>query len=473
MEHQVTLLNYMSNPMFLASFVLFFLLFIGGKLRNHPATRHLTVFDAKLLALVLISWSRFNKVTWVPPPNFSWIHNIIEILMPGLIFVNIVIIAEAISTRCAYRRGMRRYRKELKTKQKELAAQPLLDRRAEAPETRLVSAQVGAAQAYLAHLKMYWEIEYTRRLDATTALKRLSGQISSKSIRRACRALQQGKREEAQEVFAQVRDKNEQNVSLAAYHEGQLAEGMLRFAEALALYQTALRLDENNMEYLLIAGTMACRLGQFKQAQEWLEQRLALQQAEKTNIAQLADSRNTLADIYFQQGEYKRAESLQQQALIDTKKAVGEHHPAATKCLASLGAIHQKQKNYVEAEQLYRTALFAARMHLKRKNIFKCLYLASLADLYAEQEKYRKAERFYRKALAETRRATGKEHLYTVSCMRELATVYTAQKKYNKAAPLLQRSIDALGKIFPDGHPDIIRAQKNDGELQRKMATSL
>ena len=473
MEHQVNLVDYMSNPMFLASFGLFFLLFIGGKLRNHPATRHLTVFDAKLLALVLISWSRLNKVTWVPPPNFSWIHNIIEILMPGLIFVNIVIIAEVISIRCAYRRGMRRYRKELKIKQKELAAQPLLDRRAEAAETRLVSAQAEAVQAYLADLEAYWEIEYVRCLDATAALKRLSGQVPGKSIRRACRALQQGKREQTQEVFAQVRVKNEQNVSLAAYHEGQLAEGMIRFTEALTLYETALGLDKNNTKYLLIAGAMACRLGQFKQAQEWLEQRLTLQEAEKTNIAQLADTRNTLARVYFQQGEYKQAESLQQQAVVDTIKAVGEHHPAATRCLASLAAIHQKQKNYVEAEQLYRAALFTARMILKRKNLSKCIYLANLADLYAEQKKYRKAERFYRKALAETRRAAGKEHLYTVSCMRELAAVYTAQKKYNKAAPLLQRSIDALGKIFPDGHPDIIRAQKNYGELQCKMATSL
>ncbi|MCI5207562.1 MAG: hypothetical protein D3910_01940, partial [Candidatus Electrothrix sp. ATG2] len=62
MEQKTHLIEYMSDPMFLASFGLFFLLIIIGKLRNHPASRHLTLIDAKLLALVFISWSRIYKV---------------------------------------------------------------------------------------------------------------------------------------------------------------------------------------------------------------------------------------------------------------------------------------------------------------------------------------------------------------------------------------------------------------------------
>ncbi|MCI5125516.1 MAG: tetratricopeptide repeat protein, partial [Candidatus Electrothrix sp. AR5] len=400
MEQKTHLIEYMLDPMFQASFGLFFFLFIARKIRNHPSTRHLSLFDAKLLALVLISWTRVNKVIWVPPPNFSWIHNVIEILMPGLIFVNIVIITEGISAGRAYRKGMRRHTKEMKQKQQELAEQTLLETKAESQEIRLVSAQIKAVQAYLAEPEQHWEAEHFRRLDATTVLKKMSGQVPGKSIRRARKALQQGKREQAREVFAQIRKHGGEDAPQAAYHEGQLAEGMMHFDEALELYQAALDCDENNTEYLLFAGAMACRLNQFSQAQEWLEQRLAIQEAEKTYIGQLADTRNTLANIYLQQGEYQRAESLQQQALVDTKKAVGEHHPIATQCLANLATIHQKQKKYVEAEQLYRTALFTARMRIGSKNLAKGILLDELATLYAEQENYKKAERCSQKALA-------------------------------------------------------------------------
>ena len=41
-------------------------------------------------------------------------------------------------------------------------------------------------------------------------------------------------------------------------------------------------------------------------------------------------------------------------------------------------------------------------------------------------------------------------------------------KKYNKAAPpLLQRSIEALGKFFPNGHPEDNDQKKEQGNTER------
>ncbi|MCP5005598.1 MAG: tetratricopeptide repeat protein, partial [Planctomycetes bacterium] len=176
----------------------------------------------------------------------------------------------------------------------------------------------------LSNLQQSFEEETKRRKEAVTALEKLEGALPEAKIKEARKNLQSGGDAKiAEELFDEVDEEGAVLVALAAYQSGQLAEGRIDYAKAMKKYRRAVALENSNPDYLLAAGTMARTLGDYKEAQPWLEKLLQLRQKETTETVELALVQNELAGLYEDMGKYEEAEPLYKRSLGIYEKSLG------------------------------------------------------------------------------------------------------------------------------------------------------
>lgn len=67
----------------------------------------------------------------------------------------------------------------------------------------------------------------------------------------------------------------------------------------------------------------------------------------------VAASLNSLAKLYYTQGDYTKAELLYERSLAITENALGPDHPRVAIILNNLAELYQTQGDYAKAEPLY------------------------------------------------------------------------------------------------------------------------
>lgn len=165
---------------------------------------------------------------------------------------------------------MQQYEERLKKVEQQLLAKQASGTVTDEQERRLLEAQLKGVQEKLANLQQSYK-EKTQLLQETYAeLKQFKGRLPEARLAKAEENILKGDTEAAEQVFDEVVDKEGESVALAAYQSGQLAEGRLDYTKAMQRYTKAVALEEDNPDYLLAAGKMACTLTDYDRAQEWL-----------------------------------------------------------------------------------------------------------------------------------------------------------------------------------------------------------
>jgi tetratricopeptide (TPR) repeat protein len=90
----------------------------------------------------------------------------------------------------------------------------------------------------------------------------------------------------------------------------------------------------------------------------WWRKLCELQQRHLPNEhADVATSLNKLAELYYAQGDYAKAEPRYKRALAICEKSLGPEHPHVAACLNNLGMLYYNQDQYAKAEPLLQRAL--------------------------------------------------------------------------------------------------------------------
>jgi tetratricopeptide (TPR) repeat protein len=381
-----------------------------------------------------------------------------------------------------------------------------------AEERRLLVLKAKVLEEKLVNLQQSYEEALKLRKEADGAVAKLKGQLPEAKIEKAQVSLRQGEIKAAKETFAEVRKQAGKAAAFAAYHEGKLAEGEVNYAEAMELYRTAVMLEKDNPDYLRAAGNMARKLGNYAQAQEWLERLLKIREAEgkedvelsstqhelailyedidKYNEAEklyrrslsikekifgeenfeLLSSLNNLVLLYRRQGRYEEAEPLFQRLIAISEKTLGKGHPRVVEAMNSMAVFYEKHGNYAKAELLFQRALEISEKTLGKEHPRVAEAMNSMAVLYEKMGNYEKSELFFQRVVEIRKKNLGNEHPHVAAAMNNLATFYESRHRYNEAESLYQTSLSILKKNFPLGHRYIDKLQKNYDELKRKQA---
>ena len=313
----------------------------------------------------------------------------------------------------------------------------------------------------LANLEESYQEKLRLLEESQGKLLQLAGSLPKEQLAEAEERLAQGDTELAEQLFDRVAAETGQTAAAALLQSGRLAEDRLDYSKALRNYAAAVALAPDNPDYLLPAGQMARTMGEYQQAEEWLEHLLAIWEQEGEEDEALALALNDLAVVYNSQGRYEEAEPLYKRSLEIWEKALGKEHPHVAATLNNLAELYRTQGRYEEAEPLYKRSLEIWEKALGKEHPHVAAALNNLAALYYKQGRYEEAEPLYKRSLEIREEKLGKDHPDVATTLNNLAALYRAQGRYEEAEPLYKRSLEIWEKTLGKDHPDVGAALNN------------
>uniref|UniRef100_A0A8W8HVU4 Kinesin light chain n=1 Tax=Magallana gigas TaxID=29159 RepID=A0A8W8HVU4_MAGGI len=196
--------------------------------------------------------------------------------------------------------------------------------------------------------------------------------------------------------------------------------------------------------------------GKYKEAANLLNDALGIR--EKTlglDHPAVAATLNNLAVLYGKRGKYKEAEPLCKRALEIREKVLGKDHPDVAKQLNNLALLCQNQGKYEEVEQYYQRALdiYETKLGPDDPNVAKT--------------KNNLVEHYYRRALDIYLKMLGTDDPNVSKTKNNLASAYLKQGKYKQAESLykdvLTRAHEKeFGKVDGDNKPIWMQAEERE-----------
>lgn len=157
--------------------------------------------------------------------------------------------------------------------------------------------------------------------------------------------------------------------------------------------------------------------------------------------AQVRGAVANLANSYYAQGKYEKAEPLFKSCIDADKKNLGETHPEILSLMNGLANTYYKLNRFDEAEVLLVDVLAKRTEVLGDEHPDTLNSMNNLASLYLTKKKYADAERIYKECIAVQTRLLGSNHPDTLNSNNNLASLYYKQKKYDLAEPLFENCL--------------------------------
>jgi tetratricopeptide (TPR) repeat protein/tRNA A-37 threonylcarbamoyl transferase component Bud32 len=225
-------------------------------------------------------------------------------------------------------------------------------------------------------------------------------------------------------------------------------------------------------------------LGAYEAAEAHLEKALTLRRAEKTpNLADIAESLASLAELRFAQrnlqaaadlsrealdlarrlhgpehplvaeqlnnlaaalrasGDLDQSEALHREALDMRVKLLGENHPAVGESLNNLGAVLRSRGDFAQAEQMARRVLEIRRDHFGRRHVLVAQSLSNLATLIAQQGKLEDSISFFEQSAEIYRERLGGSHPDLATTLSGLGSALSALGRSEQAVRTLREAL--------------------------------
>jgi tetratricopeptide (TPR) repeat protein len=195
--------------------------------------------------------------------------------------------------------------------------------------------------------------------------------------------------------------------------------------------------------------------GLYEQALEGKEEQLGQEYPDTLDIAQ------NLAIVYAAQGRYNEAKRLYERTLKGREEQLGPEHPDTLRTVQNLANIYVNQGQYEEAKQLYERVLQGRKKQLGSEHPDTLGTVQNLANVCADQGQYEAAEKLYEWALEGREKQLGPRHLDTLGIVQNLAIVYTNQGRYVEAEQLYERVLEGNEEQLGREHPDMLRTVQN------------
>jgi len=314
-------------------------------------------------------------------------------------------------------------------------------KQAQADERRILEIEKAEIERRLADTQASYQAHIKELKERIGQLETIRGQVPDALLDQARAALAQGDQSEADRLFAQfeeqsTRDDDESTRTAAevAYQLSRIARDNIRYREAYAHAQRAVRLAPENSIYLSGAGKLARILGDYLTAKDYHEQALAGDlQTYGEDHPRVATIRNNLGLVLQNLGEYQKAIGYLEQALTSNLKTYGKDHPDVAIRHNNLGSAWQVLGEYEKAIGYYEQALASDLQTYGEDHPKVAIRRNNLGSAWQALGEYEKAIGYFEQALAVFERKLGPEHPYTKGTRDHLATARAEQARANAA----------------------------------------
>jgi tetratricopeptide (TPR) repeat protein/tRNA A-37 threonylcarbamoyl transferase component Bud32 len=209
-------------------------------------------------------------------------------------------------------------------------------------------------------------------------------------------------------------------------------------------------------------GHVYYELGDFAKAEAMYRQELALlHRVFGPESKPVANTLNSLAKVISDQGRLSEAERLFHKALAMQRRLFGLEHTTVAATLNNLAITLQSQGRLAEAEPLLRQTTELRRKLLENHHPDVATGLNNLGAVLFDQNKLAEAEPAWREALALRRQALDPLHPDLAKSLNNLAILLTYQGNFAEAETLLRESLAIRRKVLGDDHPGVALALNN------------
>jgi serine/threonine protein kinase len=160
----------------------------------------------------------------------------------------------------------------------------------------------------------------------------------------------------------------------------------------------------------------------------------------------------TIGKVYWELGDYTRAEPLQRRAVELQEKVHGRNSLRVAGPLADLGLTLQWENKLAEAERVQRESLAIRQQLLGKRNAEVARALGDLAIVLYAQDKLTESEGVQREALKIRRELLGNVHADVAIGLHNLAALLMREGKFDEAESM-QREALAIHQQLPDDDP--------------------
>ena len=124
---------------------------------------------------------------------------------------------------------------------------------------------------------------------------------------------------------------------------------------------------------------------------------------------------HSTASFMLSQGQWNKAEELQQQAVVIRKWVLGQEHPSTLTSVASLASTYRNQGRWKEAEELEVQVMETSKRVLGQEHPDTLTSVANLASTYRNQGRWKEAEELDVQVMETRKRVLGQEHPDTLN----------------------------------------------------------
>jgi tetratricopeptide (TPR) repeat protein len=174
-----------------------------------------------------------------------------------------------------------------------------------------------------------------------------------------------------------------------------------------------------------------------------------------------ASTKFKLAFMLYEQGRYKMAERMHQQAPELREKFLSAEHAHTLDSIGTFAAgMLRSQRNCHKSETMKSRVIETSRRTLGPEHPQTVTCIHDFALIISSQGKYAEAEKIYRRVvpLQLDSMMLFPQNRQTLNSMNNLAVVLGFQSKYHDAGITLQRALELSAKLHDLEHPDTLTA---------------
>ncbi|MDZ7714687.1 MAG: serine/threonine-protein kinase [Balneolaceae bacterium] len=172
--------------------------------------------------------------------------------------------------------------------------------------------------------------------------------------------------------------------------------------------------------------------------------------------------------LWFNKGEYEKADSVLQRTLKLRRKYSGSDKLGIAATLNDLATLNHAQGKYSQAAPFYRESIdIYQRIYNEHANL--AIIMSNFSALLREKGNYDEAEKYQQQALEMHQNITGEESIDVALGLGNLGSIALGKNQLEKADSLLSEAVKKLKIIYSDLHPYISRTKLNIGRLYIKQ----
>lgn len=271
-------------------------------------------------------------------------------------------------------------------------------------DREILLKQLNASEQKLSNLEK--EVEEKNKLLNETAeeLQKLKTNLPTYKIAQAMEILQYGDTSEAENLFKEFLETQEEAIEQsaeAAYSLGQLAENRLDYKSAQKYLRRAMQLNPNKGHYFNNYGLFSYNLGKYDDAIEYYSRALDiyLDQFDEEHY-EIPTIWSNLGEALRAKGDYKKAFNFSKKALEKDLENHGENHPDVAVRWNNLGVVLNDMGEIDQAIDYHKKALDSNLRNWGENHPRVVLDLNNLGDIFRTQGNYKKSLEYFNKVLA-------------------------------------------------------------------------